>query len=81
MPWLMMGLTNAVVISSCLCFVLFVVKHLAKLTFITLKIDGLFIVLKLACWVRSFEILEINIVAKMPPKKLKKMFEDVPTPK
>ena len=73
---MMMGLTNVVVISRWLSFVSFVVKYLTKLTFRIFKIDCLGIVLKLVCWVRSFEKLEINIVVKMPPKEMKKMSEE-----
>ena len=73
---MMMGLTNVVVILRWLSFVSFVVKYLTKLTFRIFKIDSLVIVLKLVCWFRSFENLKINIVVKMPPKKLKKMSEE-----
>ena len=73
---MMMGLTNVVVILRWLSFVSFVVKYLTKLTFKIFKIDCLVIVLKLVCWFRSFENLKINIVVKMPPKKLKKMSEE-----
>ena len=76
MPCMMIGLTNDVVILRWLCFVSFFVKHLTKLTFRIFKIDCLVIVLKLVCWVRRFEKFKINIVVKMPPKKLKKMSEE-----
>ena len=76
MPCMMIGLTNDVVILRWLFFVSFVAKHLTKLTFRIFKIDCLVFVLNLVCWVRSFEKLEINIVGKMPPKKLEKISEE-----
>ena len=63
----MMGLTNDVFLSRWLCFVSFIVKLLTKLIFRIFEIDCFVIVLKLVCWVRSFETFKINIVVKMPP--------------